>query len=85
MVSDFRAACIVRCGATRPAKGHGAPGSSGERGATTMTNTAIFILIGIVVIGGIFWLVIYSSRRGEKHRQRTTIKPPDSHQEGQGG
>lgn len=48
-----------------------------------MSNTAIFILIAIIVVGGIFWLVIYSSRRGEKHRQRTTIKPPDSHREGQ--
>lgn len=43
-----------------------------------MSNTAIFILIAIVVIGGIFWLVIYSSRRGEKHRQKTSIKASDS-------
>lgn len=50
-----------------------------------MSNTAIFILIAIIVVGGIFWLVIYSGRRGEKHRQRTTIKPPDSHREGQPG
>jgi hypothetical protein len=50
-----------------------------------MNNTAIFILVAIVVIGGIFWLVIYSGRRGEKHRQRTTIKPPDSRREEQAG
>jgi preprotein translocase subunit YajC len=50
-----------------------------------MSNTAIFILIAIVVIGGIFWLVIYSGRRGEKHRQRTTIKSSDSEREGQSG
>jgi hypothetical protein len=50
-----------------------------------MSNTAIFILIAIVVIGGIFWLVIYSGRRGEKHRQRTTIKPPESTSDQQGG
>jgi preprotein translocase subunit YajC len=43
-----------------------------------MSNTAIFILIAIVVIGGIFWLVIYSSRRGEKHRQKTSIKPSEA-------
>ena len=43
-----------------------------------MSNTAIFILITIVVIGGIFWLVIYSGRRGEKHRQKTSIKVSDS-------
>lgn len=48
-----------------------------------MTNTAVFILISILVVAGIFWLVIYAGRRGEMHRQRTTIKPPDSHREGQ--
>jgi hypothetical protein len=50
-----------------------------------MSNTAILILIAIVVIGGIFWLVIYSGRRGQKHREETTIKPPDSRREGQAG
>lgn len=50
-----------------------------------MSNTAIFILIAIVVIGGIFWLVIYSGHRGEKHRQSTTIKPANSEREGQSG
>ncbi|HET6646553.1 MAG TPA: hypothetical protein VFH01_04445 [Pyrinomonadaceae bacterium] len=50
-----------------------------------MSNTAIFILIAIAVIGAIFWLVIYAGRRGEKHRERTTIKPPDSHPQGHGG
>jgi hypothetical protein len=43
-----------------------------------MSNTAIFILIAIVVIGGIFWLVILAGRRGEKHRQKTSIKVSDS-------
>jgi hypothetical protein len=50
-----------------------------------MSNTAILILVAIIVVGGIFWLVIYSSRRGENHRQRTTIKSPDSHREEQTG
>lgn len=43
-----------------------------------MSTTAIFILIAIVVIAGIIWLVIYSGRRGEKHRQKTSIKASDS-------
>ena len=43
-----------------------------------MSNSAILILISIVVVASIFWLVIYSSRRGETHRQKTTIKVPES-------
>ena len=46
-----------------------------------MSNTAILIIVAIVVVAGIFWLVIYSSQRGEKHREQTTIKPPDSRSE----
>ena len=48
-----------------------------------MIKTAIFVLIAIVVIAGIFWLVIYSGRRGERHREKTSIKPSESR--GQGG
>jgi hypothetical protein len=43
-----------------------------------MSNTAILILISIVAIAAIVWLVIYSGRRGEKHREKTTIKTRDS-------
>ena len=43
-----------------------------------MTNTAILILISLLAVAAIFWLVIYSGRRGEMHRQKTTIKPPES-------
>lgn len=50
-----------------------------------MSNTAIFILIAIVVIGGIFWLVIYSGRRGEKHRETTSIKTSESRGQGDPG
>ena len=42
-----------------------------------MSNTAVLILITIVAVGAIFWLVIYSGRRGEMHRQKTTLKPPE--------
>lgn len=50
-----------------------------------MSNTVIFILIAVVVIGGIFWLVIYSGRRGEKHREKTSIKPSESREQGDAG
>lgn len=50
-----------------------------------MSNTAILILITIVAIGAIFWLVIYSGRRGEMHRQKTTIKPPESRRQNKAG
>lgn len=50
-----------------------------------MTNTAILILITIVAVGVIFSLVIYSGRRGEMHRQKTTIKPPDSRRQNKVG
>jgi hypothetical protein len=42
-----------------------------------MGNTVILILISIVAIAVIFWLVIYSGRRGERHREKTTIKTRD--------
>lgn len=42
-----------------------------------MGNTAILILISIVAVAAIFSLV-YSSRRGETHRQKTSIKVPES-------
>ena len=29
-----------------------------------MSNTAIFILVAILVVGGIFWLVMYSAGAG---------------------
>lgn len=47
-----------------------------------MNTTAVLILIAIVALGGILWLVFYSGRQREKHREQTSIKPPDSHREG---
>jgi len=52
----------------------------GERGVI-MSNTAILVLISIVAVAGIFWLVIYSGRRGQEHREKTTIKAPESHRQ----
>ena len=42
-----------------------------------MSNTVIFIVISIPDRGGHFMVVIYGGRRGEKHREKTTIKPSD--------
>ena len=42
-----------------------------------MSTTAIVILIVILALGGIIWLVFYSGRRGEKHREHTSIKPAE--------
>ena len=42
-----------------------------------MSNTVIFIVISILTVAAILWLVIYGGRRGEKHREKTTIKPSD--------
>jgi hypothetical protein len=47
-----------------------------------MNNTAIFILLGIVSIAAIFWLVIYSTRRGQEHRKQTSIKAPEPRKQG---
>lgn len=46
-----------------------------------MNNTAILVMIAIVAVAGIFWLVIYSGRRGREHREKTTIKAPESHRQ----
>ena len=50
-----------------------------------MSTAAIVILIAILALGGIIWLVFYSGRRGEKHREQTSIKPDESHREGHPG
>ena len=43
-----------------------------------MSTTMIYTLVAIMAVAGIFWLVIYSSRRGQEHREKTSIKPPES-------
>jgi len=55
------------------------PGAQGE---IIMSTTAIVILLAVLAVGGITWLVIYSGRRGQKHREETSIKPPETHKEG---
>lgn len=43
-----------------------------------MSTTVIYTLVAIMAIAGIFWLVVYSSRRGQQHREQTSIKPPET-------
>jgi hypothetical protein len=43
-----------------------------------MSTTVIYTLVAIMAVAGIFWLVVYSSRRGQEHREKTSIKPPES-------
>lgn len=44
-----------------------------------MDNSIILALVlTIVVLGGIFWLVVYSRKQSQKHTMRTSIKPPQS-------
>ena len=43
-----------------------------------MSITLIYTLVALMAVAGIFWLVIYSSRRGQEHHQKTSIKPPQS-------
>ena len=44
----------------------------------SMSTTVIYTLVAIMAVAGIFWLVVYSSRRGQEHREKTSIKPPQS-------
>jgi hypothetical protein len=41
-----------------------------------MSITVIYTLVAIMAVAGIFWLVVYSSRRGREHHEKTSIKPP---------
>lgn len=44
-----------------------------------MDTTIVFVLVvSVLVFGGLFWLVMYSRRQGQKHTMPTTIKPPQS-------
>ena len=43
-----------------------------------MSTTMIYTLVAILAVAAMFWLVIYSSRRGQEHRERTSIRPPES-------
>lgn len=42
-----------------------------------MNTTVILTLVAIMAVAGIFWLVVYSSRRGQEHHEKTSIKPPE--------
>ena len=42
-----------------------------------MSNTVIGIVVSVITIAFIFWLVVFGSKRGEQHREKTTIKARD--------
>ena len=44
-----------------------------------MDNTILFVIIAAVVVGFIFWIVIYSGKRGRKHLAQTSIRTQQSH------
>lgn len=46
-----------------------------------MSNTVIGILVSVITIAFIFWLVVFGGKRGEKHREQTTIKARDTGRE----
>ena len=43
-----------------------------------MDNTILFVIIAALVVAGIFWLVIYSRKRGQRHIAETSIRPPET-------
>jgi len=43
-----------------------------------MSSTVIYTLVAILGVVGIFALVVYSGRRGQEHRARTSIKVQES-------
>jgi hypothetical protein len=46
-----------------------------------MDSGVIFALVlAVVFLGGIFWLVVYSRNRSQKHTMKTSIKPSESRQ-----
>lgn len=51
---------------------------SQAHGGVIMSSTVIGIIVSVITIATIFWLVVFAGKRGEKHREQTTIKAPDS-------
>jgi hypothetical protein len=43
-----------------------------------MSSTFIGVVISVITIAFIFWLVVFGGKRGEQHREKTTIKARDS-------
>jgi preprotein translocase subunit SecG len=42
------------------------------------TGIVFALVMAVLFIGGIFWLVIYSRKQGQKHTMQTSIKPQES-------
>lgn len=43
-----------------------------------MDNSIVFLVVAFLIIGGIFWFVMYTRKQGQKHTMQTSIKPPES-------
>jgi preprotein translocase subunit YajC len=49
-----------------------------KEGEIMDTGILFALVIAVLFIGGIFWLVIYSRKQGQKHTMQTSIKPQES-------
>lgn len=41
-------------------------------------TSVVALVVAAVVLGGIFWLAVYSRKQNQKHTKQTSIKPPES-------
>lgn len=41
-------------------------------------TSVVALVVVAVVLGGIFWLAVYSRKQNQKHTKQTSIKPPES-------
>jgi len=49
-----------------------------------MDISIIYILVAVLVVGGIFWLVMSSRKQGQKHIMQTSIKPQETREKDSG-
>jgi uncharacterized membrane protein len=42
------------------------------------TGIVFALVLAVLFVGGIFWLVVYSRKQGQKHTTQTSIKSQES-------